>query len=154
MSSPQITPVGAADLAELLVLMRGYCDFYEVAPADEDLRALAQTLIDHPETAGIQLIARGDDGAAIGFATIYWSYSTLSAGPIGVMNDLYADPAARAGGVGGALIRACEAECVARGVPVLEWETAPDNQRAQSVYDRFGAERSTWLSYTLAVTPR
>ena len=97
--APRIAGVGASDLGELLVLMRGYCDFYEVAPADEDLRALAQTLIDHPETAGIQLIARGDDGAAIGFATIYWSYSTLSAGPIGVMNDLYVDPAARAAGV-------------------------------------------------------
>ena len=47
-TAPQIAPVGAGDLGELLGLMRGYCDFYEVAPSDEALRALAQTLLDHP----------------------------------------------------------------------------------------------------------
>ena len=70
------------------------------------------------------------------------------------MNDLYVDPGARAAGVGTALIRACERQCDARGIRVLEWETAPSNLRAQSVYDRLGAERSTWLTYALAVTRR
>ena len=31
-SSAAITVVGAGDLAELLPLMRAYCDFYEVHP--------------------------------------------------------------------------------------------------------------------------
>ena len=68
-----ITRVGACDLDELIPLMRGYCDFYEVAPGDAALRALALTLPEHPDTAGVQLIARDDQGTAVGFATLFWS---------------------------------------------------------------------------------
>ena len=149
-----ITRVGVSDLDELIPLMRGYCDFYEVAPTDAALRALALTLLEHPDTSGVQLIARDDQGSAIGFATIFWSYSTLSATAIGVMNDLYVDAAARSSGVGAALIRACEAECAARGIEIMEWDTAPSNARAQSVYARFGATRSEWVSYWLRVSRR
>ena len=39
-------------------------------------------------------------------------------------------------------------------IEILEWETAPSNARAQSVYDRFDAARSEWVTYTLAVTRR
>ena len=148
-----ITRVGVADLDELIPLMRGYCDFYEVAPSDGALRALARALIEHPDTSGVQLIAR-EDGEALGFATIFWSYSTLSARAIGVMNDLYVAPQGRGRGLGAELIRACEAECAARGIEILEWETAPSNARAQSVYERFDAARSEWVAYTLAVTRR
>lgn len=150
-----ITRVGPADLAELLALMRGYCDFYEVAPSDESLLALSRTLIENPETAGLQLIARdGRDGSAIGFATIFWTFSTLAAAAMGLMNDLYVDPGARGRGVGEALIMACASECASRGLTALEWETAPGNARAQALYDRFGAERSEWIAYRLDVTPR
>jgi GNAT superfamily N-acetyltransferase len=151
-SAPRIARVAPADLPELLPLMRGYCDFYEVAPSDEELRTLAQTLLDAPETAGLQLIARDQRGAALGFATIYWSFSTLSACPIGVMNDLYVDPASRLRGVGRALIEACAAECASRAVPLLEWETAPGNHRAQALYDKLAAHRETWFAYRLAVS--
>ena len=149
-----IARVASGDLDALLPLMRGYCDFYEVSPSDDELRALALTLIEQPDTAGVQLLARGDDGAATGFATIFWSYSTLSACAIGVMNDLFVAPCARGRGLGAELIGACEAECSARGVAILEWQTAHSNARAQTVYDRTGAERTEWVTYTLAVTPR
>ena len=148
-----ITRVGVTDLDDLIPLMRGYCDFYEVSPSDGSLRALALALIEQPDTSGVQLIAR-EDGEALGFATIFWSYSTLAACAIGVMNDLYVAPQGRGRSLGAELIRACEAECAARGVEILEWETAPSNTRAQSVYDRFDAARSEWVTYTLAVTRR
>jgi GNAT superfamily N-acetyltransferase len=150
-----IARVGRDDLDELLPLMRGYCDFYEVSPSDAALRGLCENLLAKPDTAGVQLIARAEEtGAPTGFATLYWTFSTLAAAPIGLMNDLYVDASARGSGVGAALIEACAAECAARGVAILEWETAPDNIRAQGLYDRTGAERSEWLAYTLAVTPR
>jgi GNAT superfamily N-acetyltransferase len=149
-----IERVGTGDLEALIPLMRGYCDFYEVSPRDEALRALALTLIEHPDTSGVQLLARDEDGSATGFATIFWSYSTLSACAIGVMNDLYVAPGARGRGLGAELIAACEAECAAHGVEILEWQTAHSNARAQVVYDRSGAERTEWVTYTLAVTRR
>jgi hypothetical protein len=39
-------------------------------------------------------------------------------------------------------------------VDVMEWQTAPTNARAQSLYGHFDSARSEWISYTLAVTPR
>ena len=35
------------------------------------------------------------------------------------------------------------------GAPVLSWMTAPDNHRAQAVYERVGATGDTWLEYEL-----
>jgi ribosomal protein S18 acetylase RimI-like enzyme len=140
------------DLDELLPLMRAYCDFYEVDPSDEALLAMSRALIADPEREGIQLIARGDDGAAIGFATVFWSWSTLSASRLGVMNDLFVDPAGRGSGAAEALIRACAERAAAHGAPSLEWQTAKDNMRAQAVYERVGGKRSEWLDYSLDTT--
>ena len=141
--------VGEQDLRELLPLMRGYCDFYEVAPGDGELLAVSRALIADPECEGVQLIAQDDDGAAIGFATIFWSWSTLSAGRIGVMNDLFVAPEARGSGAAEALIGACRAEARARGAVWLGWQTARDNHRAQRLYERVGAERAQWIDYGL-----
>ncbi len=69
------------DLPDLLPLMRGYCDFYEVAPSDDALLAMSRVLIDDPERQGLQLIARDDGGRAVGFATIFWTWSDAERGP-------------------------------------------------------------------------
>ena len=57
MSDHMIQSVGPQDLNDLLALMRAYCDFYEVAPPDEDLLAMSTALISDPELEGVQLIA-------------------------------------------------------------------------------------------------
>lgn len=145
----QIEAVAEQDLGDLLPLMRGYCDFYEVSPPDEQLLAMSRALIADPEREGVQLIARDAGGAAVGFATIFWSWQTLDAGRIGVMNDLFVEPDARGGGLGAALIEACARRARAHGARVLVWETALDNVRAQKVYAATGAKPSRWLTYEL-----
>ncbi len=144
-----IARVTDADLGDLLPLLRGYCDFYEVDPTDDALLTMARALIADPEREGVQLIARTDDGAAVGFATIFWSWSTSSAERIGVMNDLFVAPAGRGTGVADALIAACVDECSRRGAGKLTWQTAPDNATAQRVYERVGATREEWVDYWL-----
>ena len=154
MDAHEIKAVDERDLDELLPLMRGYCEFYEVAPSDADLLAMSRVLIDDPEREGLQLIARDADGKAVGFATIFWTWTTLSASRLGVMNDLFVAPDARGGGIADALIEACAEHCRRRGIESLEWQTANDNHRAQAVYDRIGGEKSErWLDYSLAVSP-
>jgi GNAT superfamily N-acetyltransferase len=143
-----IQRVGEADLPELLPLMRGYCDFYEVDPPDDALLSLARALLEDPQREGVQLLARAD-GEAIGFATVYWSWSTSRAARIAVMNDLYVDAGARKGGVGAALIAACLGLARERGAAALEWQTAPDNRTAQALYERVGATRESWVDYHL-----
>ena len=134
--------------------MRGYCDFYEVAPSDEALLAMSRRLIADPALEGVQLIARDDAGAAVGFATVFWTWQTLTASRLGVMNDLFVAEGARGGGHADALIAACAERCRAHGATDLAWQTARTNLRAQAVYDRVGATRDDrWLDYSLTVEP-
>jgi GNAT superfamily N-acetyltransferase len=149
-----IATVTEADLADLLPLMRGYCDFYEVSPPDDALLAMSRKLIADPELEGMQLIARDEDGTAVGFATIFWTWSTLTAERLGVMNDLFVSEKARGGGYADALIAECAERCRARGATELAWQTAHTNERARAVYERVGAERDErWLDYSLSVAP-
>ena len=141
--------VGEADLEALLPLMRAYCDFYRVAPGDAGLLGLARALIADPRREGLQLIARDPGGKAAGFATLYWSWSTTGACRIGVMNDLFVSEFARGTGLAEQLIEACRAQCTGAGARRLTWQTAPDNLRAQAVYERVGATREQWVDYWL-----
>ena len=151
MSEPAITVVGEADLDTLLPLMRGYCDFYRVSPSDEDLLALSRALIADPEREGIQLLARDEQSEGLGFATVYWTWQTLSASRLGVMNDLFVAEEARGSGLADRLIATCRERCAEHGATTLSWQTAKDNHRAQTVYDRVGASRSEWFDYELPV---
>jgi GNAT superfamily N-acetyltransferase len=151
---PDTSRVTTADLPDLLPLVRGYCDFYEVAPSDDALLAVSRALIADPDREGVQLIARSDGGEAVGFATVYWSWDTLIAARVGIMHDLFVIPPARGTGIADLLIEACVEECRRHGAAKLGWQTAPDNTRARRVYERVGAAKDEWIDYWLAVTPK
>jgi len=146
-----ITTVTEEDLGDLLTLMRAYCDFYDTAPADKELLALSRSLTADAQREGVQLIARDERGAAVGFATIFWSWDTTEAARIGIMHDLYVLPVARGSGLAQRLIEECVRRCGERGAVRLEWQTAPENRRAQVIYDRVGGVREPWLVYALPV---
>jgi GNAT superfamily N-acetyltransferase len=148
------------DLEDLLPLMRAYCDFYGVAPSDDALLAMSRALIadgaDGAGCEGVQLIARSGPpgpGAAVAFATVFWTWQTLSASRAAVMNDLFVAEHARGTRIADALIAACADLAREHGAPYLTWQTAKDNLRAQAVYDRVGGRRSEWLDYDLKTGP-
>jgi GNAT superfamily N-acetyltransferase len=147
-----MTVVGEPDLADLLPLMRAYCDFYRVAPDDDALLAVARTLVADPDCEGFQLIARDDAGRAVGFATVYWSWSTLAAARTAIMNDLFVHPDARGTGLAEDLVEECRRRSGRRGAASLAWQTAKDNVRAQRLYERLGATRAEWIDYSLDAT--
>ena len=146
----RIDVVREGDIDDLLPLMRAYSEFYEVPPDDARLLGVARMLIDQPQE-GVQFIARDDDGAPLGFATVYMTWETLDAGRLAVMNDLYVDAAARGQGAGAALIEECRRYAAQRGAGKLAWQTAPDNVVAQRLYERVGASREQWIDYKLVV---
>jgi GNAT superfamily N-acetyltransferase len=131
--------------------MLAYCEFYETAPEPAALERLARALLADPEHEGIQLIARDAGGRAVGFASVFWTWSTVRAARLAVMNDLYVAPEARGTGTAEALMRACMERGRAHGACALEWQTAPDNHRAQTLYDRFGGVRETWVDYGVSL---
>lgn len=147
----EISLVTEDDLSHVLPLMRSYCDFYGANPSDADLLKMSRSLLADPRGQGIQLVARNSSGAAIGFATLVWTWSTLSASLIGIMNDLYVESESRGRGVADDLISACCDRCRLRGASALSWQTAKDNRRAQTVYERMGAVREEWLDYSLPI---
>ncbi|MDX6714470.1 MAG: hypothetical protein QOH30_1028 [Baekduia sp.] len=153
MSTPAaIAVVREEDLEDLLPLMRAYCEFYDVAPTDDALLAMSGALIADPEHEGIQLLARSGPpahGEAVGFATVFWTWQTLSTSRAAVMNDLFVAEHARGTRIADALIAACGEHALAHGAPHLTWQTAKDNLRAQAVYERVGGRRSEWLDYDL-----
>jgi GNAT superfamily N-acetyltransferase len=136
------------EVEDLLPLMRAYCDFYESDPPDEGLREMARNLIEDPSQGAI-FIARDAGGGAIGFASMDWKWSSTQGSRVGYLEDLFVDPGSRGGGVADALIGACAERCRERGIPSLQWMTAPDNRRAQAVYKRVGATPDTWVEYAL-----
>jgi GNAT superfamily N-acetyltransferase len=144
-----ISLVDEGDLEDVLPLMRAYCDFYNVAPSDDALLAMSRALIADPEREGIQLVARDWRGRAVGFATVFWTWQTLEAARLAVLNDLFVAEYARGTRIADALIEACADRARAHGAHTLAWQTAKDNERAQAVYDRVGARRSEWLDYSL-----
>ena len=146
-----ISRVREEDLPDLLPLMAAYLDFYETSAEPTVLEELCRALLADPRHEGVQLLARGPDGSAAGFATVYWSWSTTRPGRLGIMNDLFVAPAARGTGLADALIAACRDLALEHGARTLTWMTAPDNHRAQAVYDRSGASASSWLEYELEV---
>jgi GNAT superfamily N-acetyltransferase len=135
------------EIEEMLPLIRAYCEFYETEPNDDGLRSMFETLITDP-TQGVVFIAR-DEGTAVGFATLDWKWSSLKAARIGYLEDLFVDPDARGRGIADALIEICAERCRELGMPAMAWQTAPDNHRAQQVYNRTGAEAESYLEYDL-----
>jgi GNAT superfamily N-acetyltransferase len=143
----EIRPAREEELVDLLPLMRAYCEFYDSTPTDEGVMTMARTLIADP-SQGAVFIAR-KDGRAIGFATLDWKWSMLKGARIGYLEDLFVDLGARGGGTADALIQVCAERCRELGMPAMEWLTAPDNHRAQKVYNRTGAESDTYVEYDL-----
>lgn len=146
----EIAPIVADEFEELVPLIAAYQRFYEVEEIDDERnRAFFRRFLT-PSEDGLLLGARSD-GRLVGYACLYWHFSSLEACESVLMNDLYVDSSVRGQGVGRALIEAAAAVAREREVPFVEWSTAPDNQTAQRLYDSTGAERTEWFSYELRV---
>lgn len=146
----EIAPIAASEYGELLPLIAAYQRFYEAEKIDEGRnRAFFRRFL-APSDDGLLLGARSE-GRLIGYACLYWHFSSLEAVETVLMNDLFVAADQRGNGVGRALIDAGAEVARERGAPYLEWATAPDNETAQRLYDSTGAERSEWFSYELRV---
>lgn len=153
MPAPTIAPATHDDLDDVLPLFAGYQRFYAGEARDDDDNRAFLTRFVAPSDDGLLLLARdGDgDGRALGFANLYWTFSSVSAVEHALMNDLFVSDEGRGKGVGHALIAAAGAAARERGLTRLSWQTAVDNRQAQRLYERFDADRSIWFEYEIEV---
>jgi GNAT superfamily N-acetyltransferase len=146
----QIAPIEAPEYERLLPLIAAYQRFYKADDVDEERnRAFFRRFL-APSENGMLLGARDGD-ELLGYACLYWHFSSTQAVETVLMNDLFVTEAARGRGVGRALIEASAGVGRERGATQLQWSTAPDNHTAQRLYDSTGAERSEWIEYELGL---
>jgi ribosomal protein S18 acetylase RimI-like enzyme len=137
------------DIPQLYDLMVQYIvDFYQKPEPDEsDLKNLIRHLIDHP-AAGVQFVAE-KEGALVGFATLYFTFSTLQVKKAALLNDLFVTVAARGEKAGEQLFTTCLSFIRENDFAYMTWETARDNLAAQGLYNKMGGELSEWLVYEM-----
>jgi len=131
-----------------LPLIAAYQRFYEVEDVDEGRNRDFFASVVAPSERGM-LLGGWRDGELVGYACLYWTYTSLIPAEIVLMNDLYVVEAGRGQGVGRALIEASLSIARERGAHHLEWMTQPDNTPARRLYDSTGAESSQWIEYEL-----
>jgi GNAT superfamily N-acetyltransferase len=129
----------ADDLEHLAPLFDGYRQFYGQSPN----LALARSFLSErlARSESVIFLAFDAQERAIGFTQLYPSFSSVSAAPTFILNDLFVTPEARRSGAGLALLRA--AADFGRSVKAVELElsTAMSNHGAQALYEREGWRR-------------
>jgi GNAT superfamily N-acetyltransferase len=146
----QIEPIGIDQIDTLLPLIAAYQRFYAVEEIDAERNRAFFSRFIAPSDDGV-LLGAWREGELLGYACLYWHFTSLVPAETVLMNDLYVDPSSRGEGVGRALIEASAAVARNRGAHHLEWATAPDNETARRLYDSTGAERSEWIEYELGL---
>ncbi|TJZ77449.1 GNAT family N-acetyltransferase [Chitiniphilus eburneus] len=127
-----------SDLDALAILFDQYRQFYG-RPADA---ALAREFIAmRLELRDSRLFVVDAAQGLAGFAQAYPSLSSLAAGPIWILNDLFVAPTSRGSHVGTQLLQAVEVAARGAGALQLRVETAPDNVGAQRLYQSQGFRR-------------
>lgn len=127
------------DVDQLVPLFDGYRQFYGTL---SDVVLARQFLSDRmSQNQSVVLLARGADGAAVGFAQLFPSFSSVRAAPIYVLNDLFVVPSARRRGVGTLLLQAVADMARASGAVRAKLSTAITNVAAQRLYEAMNWKR-------------
>jgi ribosomal protein S18 acetylase RimI-like enzyme len=143
-----IESVSSNNLDQVLPLIRQYQEFYKVADISDSRNASFFSQFGESNPAGCQFIYR-DSGQVVGFATVYFSFTTSITAKVAVLNDLYTLNEYRGRGIGRKLVQHCQRYAAKKGAARLQWVTAPDNEQAQKLYDEVSTSKSSWLFYTL-----
>jgi GNAT superfamily N-acetyltransferase len=143
----------SADVPTILRFIRALADYeklsHEVVADEAQLRA---TLFGARPAAEVLLAEL--DGAPVGFALFFTSYSTFL-GKAGLyLEDLFVLPETRGRGVGAALMAACAKCAIDRGYGRFEWSVLDWNEPALRFYRSLGATPMTeWTVQRLVGAP-
>jgi len=124
----------ASQLEDLVPLFEGYRRFYKM-PANE--AGARQFLSERIEQKQATIFMAYDGDRAVGFVTLYPTFSSVSMKPDFLLNDLFVDQALRGKGVGAQLLHTAQKHARDTGAKGLLLETALDNP-AQHLYEKEG----------------
>lgn len=137
------------DAPALLRLIRALAKFEKLPPPDA--QAEARLIRDGwgPRPRFEAWLAEAN-GEAVGYAILYFTYSTFLAKPTLYLEDIFVLPSARGLGIGSALFGHARRLAAARGCGRMEWCCLDWNTQAQAFYEKAGARRlDEWIYYRL-----
>jgi GNAT superfamily N-acetyltransferase len=143
----------AADAATILGFIRALARYekleHEITADEAGLRASL-----FGARPGAEVLIAEQDGAALGFALFFPSYSTFLARPGLYLEDLFVDPEARGRGIGLALMAALAQIALDRGYARFEWSVLDWNTPALEFYAALGARpQSEWTVQRVVGAP-
>ena len=144
--SVRVRRLAARDKPVWTELFKGYITFYKSTVADDVIEGTWQRLMTGEPGFHIALVAVDEQDVPVGLAHVLFHRSTWSPTWYCYLEDLFVDPAARAKGIGRALIEATYAEADARGCTRTYWATQEFNYRARGLYDQL-ATKSPFVQY-------
>ncbi len=148
-STTRIETVNDGNFEKVIPLIGQYQKFYRQVPDEaRNRRFFGQFVGGHHPMASL-FVASGEKGEPLGFATLYFLPSSLTARTICILNDLYTIPEVRGRGIARQMVEHCREYGRRRGFSSLDWQTEQSNATAQRLYDKLGASRSSWYTYTL-----
>lgn len=139
--------VDKQNFEDLLPLISAYQEFYRVNEISTEKNKEFFSMFIGGSNGGAQFLYREGD-EVIGFATVYFTYSSAITSKVAVLNDLYVKPSFRKQGKAKELINHCLEYGLKNGASRLQWLTEKSNKDAQVAYDKIGAIKSEWTFYT------
>jgi len=132
-------------------LFNSYRVFYQ---QDSDVKASTSFIFDRlSNEESIIFYACNEQGEILGFTQLYPTFSSISAKPSLVLNDLFVASSARRLGVARKLMIAAKDYALSENIEGLSLETALDNINAQALYESLGYKRETgFYNYYLDLT--
>ena len=146
MTSPNIRLLASYDFDQWRGLFQGYDDFNQVSLSDDGVQATWSWLID-AEHVCTGLVAERQ-GQFVGLVHFLGKPNPLRRQIIGLLDDLFAVPDHRSGGVAVALIIGIKGAAETLGWSVVRWITRDHNYRARGLYDKL-AEKTDWVLYEM-----
>jgi GNAT superfamily N-acetyltransferase len=142
-----------ADVATIADLIRALARFekleHEVTMTEDRLAVVLFGERPYAETLIAEI-----DGAAVGFALFFHSFSTFLGQPGVYLEDLFVLPEHRGRRIGRALLERLAQIAVERSCGRLEWAVLNWNADAIRFYERLGAKpNSDWTTYRLTGEP-
>ncbi|SEO11135.1 Ribosomal protein S18 acetylase RimI [Terribacillus saccharophilus] len=126
------------DVKEVAILFDQYRQFYNQA---HDLSGAEAYITERLKKEDSAIFLMKDGGQCVGFTQLYPTFSSIGMKRAWILNDLYVTEAARKQGVGEKLLDEAEAFARETGAGSIALSTAPDNAKAQRLYERKGYER-------------
>lgn len=144
-----VYPLSPDDRSPWEKLYHKYAEFYEM-PMNKDILDTVWSWIFDESNAFYGLIAKSDEGIAVGLMHYREMPSPIRGSAVGFLDDLFVIPECRGKGAVEALYSSLNSAAIDKGWPFVRWITAEDNYRGRAVYDKL-ADKTQWVTYQMPV---